>query len=402
MVETSFGSGRDILTGIARYVLEHKPWLLFHEARSIDQKLPGWLRNRKVYSIMARVLTPAMAAALRGTRPPVVDVLGVVPDAGLMLPAILPFLFFALALGARVKAQETANVDEIRERTRALCGLLLPQSEQHTLTVEISTPKLITQQPGQPWPTGLGPIWYVAVQLGGLGRGHFMFEPDAKSQLHEFALDTPLPIPPRKGTQLEKVPNLQQFPVTGVQNPTVASGCVPTSAACLIGYWAEHKFPQWNHLASKTAADGFTGALKNATMRLRARMRMLEITDRSGYTDDNTALSGAFPEDLAEALRVDAEEYRVPVRVELAKFEPARLREELLSSRPALVSCVVRLPHKPHLSWGHEILAVGWQSIEEVGYVGVRDNFFPSQHEPTVRWIRDDVFQSMVLIAPAD
>jgi hypothetical protein len=229
-----------------------------------------------------------------------------------------------------------------------------------------------------------------------------MFEPDAKAQLHEFALDAPLPIPPRNGTQLQKVPNLQQFPVTGEQNPKIASGCVPTSAACLIGYWAEHTFPQWNHPASKPAPDGFTDALKNATMRLRARMRMLEITDRSGYTEDNTALSGAFPEDLAQALRDDAEEHRVRVHVELAKFEPARLREELLSFRPSLVSCVVRLPHKPHLSWGHEILAVGWQRIGDVGYVGVRDNFFPIQHEPTVRWIRDDVFHSMILVAPAE
>ena len=324
--------------------------------------------------------------------------LGMLP----MLTVILPLFLFALALGARVQAQEPANADEIRERTRALCELLLPQSEQPTLTVEIATPKLITQQPGQPWPTGLGPIWYVAVQLGRLGRGHFMFEPDAKAQLHEFALDAPLPIPPRNGTQLQKVPNLQQFPVTGAQNPKIASGCVPTSAACLIGYWAERKFPQWNHPASEPAPDRFTDALKNATMRLRARMRMLEIPDRSGYTDDNTALSGAFPEDLAQALRVDAEEHRVPVRVELAKFEPARLREELLSFRPSLVSCVVRLPHKPHLSWGHEILAVGWQRIEDVGYVGVRDNFFPIQNEPTVRWIRDDVFLSMILIAPAE
>ena len=85
VVETSFGSGRDILTGIARYVREHKPWLLFHEARSIDQKLPRWLRNWKGHGIIARVFTPSMAAALRRTQLPVVDVLGVVPDAGFPL-----------------------------------------------------------------------------------------------------------------------------------------------------------------------------------------------------------------------------------------------------------------------------------------------------------------------------
>ncbi|MBX7211173.1 MAG: DNA-binding transcriptional regulator [Verrucomicrobiaceae bacterium] len=85
LVETSFGSGRDILTGIARYVREHEPWLLFHEARSIDQELPRWLKNWKGHGIIARVLTPAMAKALRRTCIPVVDVLGVVPDAGFPL-----------------------------------------------------------------------------------------------------------------------------------------------------------------------------------------------------------------------------------------------------------------------------------------------------------------------------
>lgn len=85
VVETSFGSGRDILTGIARYVREHEPWLLFHEARSIDQELPRWLKNWKGDGIIARVLTPAMARALRRTGIPVVDVLGVVPDAGFPL-----------------------------------------------------------------------------------------------------------------------------------------------------------------------------------------------------------------------------------------------------------------------------------------------------------------------------
>jgi LacI family transcriptional regulator len=85
VVETSFGSGRDILMGIARYVREHEPWLLFHEARSIDQELPPWLKKWKGQGIIARVLTPTMVAALRRTRLPVVDVLGVVPDTGFPL-----------------------------------------------------------------------------------------------------------------------------------------------------------------------------------------------------------------------------------------------------------------------------------------------------------------------------
>lgn len=85
LVETSFGSGRDILMGIASYLRDHQPWLLFHEARSIDQELPRWLRRWKGHGIIARILTPKMAAALRRTRIPVVDVLGLVRTPGFPL-----------------------------------------------------------------------------------------------------------------------------------------------------------------------------------------------------------------------------------------------------------------------------------------------------------------------------
>lgn len=85
LVETSFGSGRDILVGIARYLREHQPWLLFHEARSIDQELPRWLRQWKGHGIIARILTPNMATALRRTRIPVVDVLGLSKNTGFPL-----------------------------------------------------------------------------------------------------------------------------------------------------------------------------------------------------------------------------------------------------------------------------------------------------------------------------
>lgn len=85
LVETSFGSGRDILMGIARYLRDHQPWLLFHEAHSIDQELPRWLQRWKGHGIIARILTPHMAAALRRTRIPVVDVLGVLQNPGFPL-----------------------------------------------------------------------------------------------------------------------------------------------------------------------------------------------------------------------------------------------------------------------------------------------------------------------------
>lgn len=82
LVETSLASGRDILIGIARHVSEHQPWLLFHEARGLEEKLPQWLEGWKGHGIIARVQSPAMARALQRTHLPVVDVLGIVPHAG--------------------------------------------------------------------------------------------------------------------------------------------------------------------------------------------------------------------------------------------------------------------------------------------------------------------------------
>jgi hypothetical protein len=309
--------------------------------------------------------------------------------------AAKPLAIMLLALAITHPCHAAPGAELIREKARALCAFLLGNTEHSGAALEIAEPEQISQAPGQPWPTGLGPVWYVPVRIEALGRGHFMFETGPENELHEFALDLPSPLAPREGAQIGSVPNLQQFPVTGKQHPQTASGCVPTAAACLVGYWAAGAIPQWGGPASSQPAD----ILKKATLRLRSKMQMQEIADTSGYTDDDSALSGAFPDDLANALRSDAEEHGAAVSVKLSKFNPMRLREEIQATRPVLVSCVVRLPHKPQLSWGHEIIAVGWQRIENLGYVGVRDNFFPTQNDSTIRWIREEVFGSMITVS---
>jgi len=85
LVETSLGSGRDILRGIARYVAEHSPWSLYHEPRSLEDALPTWLQEWDGHGIIARIQTPAMARAISRTGIPTVDVLGVVPESGFPL-----------------------------------------------------------------------------------------------------------------------------------------------------------------------------------------------------------------------------------------------------------------------------------------------------------------------------
>jgi LacI family transcriptional regulator len=85
LVETSLGSGRDILRGIARYVREHPGWSLIHEPRSLEESIPEWLADWEGDGIIARIQNPAIAQAVIKTQLPVVDVLGLVPDLGIPL-----------------------------------------------------------------------------------------------------------------------------------------------------------------------------------------------------------------------------------------------------------------------------------------------------------------------------
>lgn len=79
-VETSAGYGRKILEGIGRYVREHGPWSVFFEERGLEDPPPAWLSRWRGDGIISRTATPAMAAALKATRLPVVELLGDRPD----------------------------------------------------------------------------------------------------------------------------------------------------------------------------------------------------------------------------------------------------------------------------------------------------------------------------------
>ena len=85
LVETSLGSGRDILKGISRYIREHGQWALFHEPRSLEDSVPEWISRWKGDGIIARIQNQEMADLLSSTDIPVVDVLGMVPDCGIPL-----------------------------------------------------------------------------------------------------------------------------------------------------------------------------------------------------------------------------------------------------------------------------------------------------------------------------
>ncbi len=85
LVETSLASGRDILRGIGRYVRERRAWALFHEPRSLEESGPRWLATWRGDGIIARVQNHQIANLVKQTGLPVVDVLGLVPEAGIPL-----------------------------------------------------------------------------------------------------------------------------------------------------------------------------------------------------------------------------------------------------------------------------------------------------------------------------
>lgn len=85
LVETSLASGRDILRGIGRYVRERRHWAIFHEPRSLEESGPRWLREWRGSGIIARVQNRALADLVKSSGVPVVDVLGLVPAAGIPL-----------------------------------------------------------------------------------------------------------------------------------------------------------------------------------------------------------------------------------------------------------------------------------------------------------------------------
>ncbi|NBV84919.1 MAG: hypothetical protein EBS01_01345 [Verrucomicrobia bacterium] len=267
-----------------------------------------------------------------------------------------------------------------------------------TMSAEIADcrPLLVEQMPGQLFDTKMPPVWVVHIPNGEKNGGYVMWESAENAALLEFALEgrhVPLP---RHGAVLADSPALQQFPVLGKGATPVASGCVPTSGAGLVGYWAAHGMPQW----LQNLPAGSRETLQECTLRLRQKIRMQEFPDTCGYTEEGMPLSGAYPQELSSAIKKDAAEHGVSIATTFEAFAFDRLKNEINAACPVLLSCTVRLPHKPHLSWGHAVLGVGWLELEDSKFVGIKDNFYPTASEDTIRWIREDAFTSLITVHP--
>ena len=253
--------------------------------------------------------------------------------------------------------------------------------------------RLVKQKSDLKQATGLPPVWFAEIRGSKKQSGYLMWESSGDGRLVEFSLDAPIKFVGEEVAVVEGVPALQQFAVDGDDGQPIASGCVPTSAASVISFWAAKRFSQWK------GADGKTP--KQLAERIRARLDMTRFPDEDGFTENGMALAGAMPHKLAAAIRADAKEHQVEIECGISKFSMKKLKREIDASRPALVSCVVRVPHKPELSWGHELAAVGWAEIDGVEMVGVLDNFYPTKYTDAIRWIREDAFSSIITLRPS-
>ncbi|QDT63141.1 XylR family transcriptional regulator [Calycomorphotria hydatis] len=73
LIETSRSYGRSLLTGVRRYLAEHKHWSVFAELRDLETKPPPWLKNWDGDGILSRTGSPAMAKALMAVGVPTVE-----------------------------------------------------------------------------------------------------------------------------------------------------------------------------------------------------------------------------------------------------------------------------------------------------------------------------------------
>lgn len=284
---------------------------------------------------------------------------------------------------------------------------------------QLAEVRRVEPRPGAKLSARLPSVWYGRIKGPEGKSGYLMWDADpvGGGKLVDFALDDWLEISGPGAKALTTVTGLQQFPLPassrlkveagaesgkGDGRKAVASGCVPTAGASVFDFWLTR---QGSGSAppppAPSAGRSRQRQLEDLTLRLRGRIDMMTIADRDGFTDGIMDLAGANPADLAKAIRAEAGAQKLAVDVGFGAFSFDTLKAEISAGRPALLSCVVRVPHKPELSWGHEVAAVGWMELEGgLRFAGILDNFFPAKHPETVRWIREDAFQSLITVRP--
>ncbi len=83
IIETSVIYGRQILSGVARYLRSHHRWSVFLEQHELGTRPPAWLASGRWDGILSRPTDPEMAQLFRRMGVPVVDLNDLHADLGL-------------------------------------------------------------------------------------------------------------------------------------------------------------------------------------------------------------------------------------------------------------------------------------------------------------------------------
>ena len=85
LVETALASGRQIVSGIARYARERHDWSIFFHTGPLGALVPSALENWSGDGIIARIADEELLDRVKSRRTPIVDVLGNLSDPSLNL-----------------------------------------------------------------------------------------------------------------------------------------------------------------------------------------------------------------------------------------------------------------------------------------------------------------------------
>ena len=68
IIETSSSYGRELLSGIIRFMRMHDEWSVFFEQRDLTKELPSWLTRWEGDGIISRATTPELVEAVGEVR----------------------------------------------------------------------------------------------------------------------------------------------------------------------------------------------------------------------------------------------------------------------------------------------------------------------------------------------
>ncbi|HBE67406.1 MAG TPA: XylR family transcriptional regulator [Planctomycetaceae bacterium] len=74
MIETSSAYGRDLMSGIVKYMRMHDEWSVFLEQRDLWKQPPAWLKDWQGDGIISRATTPGLIEAIGKNGVPLVEV----------------------------------------------------------------------------------------------------------------------------------------------------------------------------------------------------------------------------------------------------------------------------------------------------------------------------------------